>query len=207
MIKFGLTGGIGAGKSMVSALFQQTGYPFFDADAVAKQLLDEETAVREAIIAHFGAELYADGRLNRTELAKRAFSSPENQAILNGIVHPAVENFFEAAFQKLESAGEQAVLVEASLLFEADTAHRYHHILVVTADEAIRLQRALRRGFQSEADIRRRMAMQLPEAEKCRQADDVIYNNGSLADLTESWKELWQKLCEKYQLPSYRTNV
>ncbi len=201
MIRFGLTGGIGSGKSTVAAFFRKSGYPCFDADTVAKELLDADMAVRAAIEAHFGAGLYADGKLDRAKLAGRAFSSPDKQAILNAIVHPAVEKYFQKAFKELEAAGELALMVEASMLFEADTAQRYTHIIVVTADESLRLERAKKRGFQSETDIRRRMAMQMPEKEKCRRAHDIILNNGSLSELESAWESLWGKLCGKYQIP------
>lgn len=201
MIRFGLTGGIGSGKSAIAAFFRKSGYPFFDADTVAKELLDADMAVKSAIEAHFGAGLYTDGRLDRAKLASRAFISPKSQAILNGIVHPAVEKYFQQAFSELEEAGELALMVEASMLFEADTAQRYTHIIVVTADESLRLERAMKRGFQSETDIRRRMAMQMPEKEKCRRAHDIILNNGSLSELESAWTALWEKLCTDYGIP------
>ena len=201
MIRFGLTGGIGSGKSTIVALFQKSGYPFFDADAIAKQLLDKDTEVRAAIQAQFGEDIYSGGKLERAKLASQAFCSQDKQAILNRIVHPATENYFKKVFQELEAAGELALLVEASMLFEADTAQRYTHIIVVTADESVRLQRAMQRGLQSEADIKRRMRMQMPEAEKCRRAHDVVINNGNLRELVSAWETLWEKLCARYQIP------
>jgi dephospho-CoA kinase len=181
-MKIGITGGIGSGKSHVSKIIEDAGYTVFNADDIAKQIMVEDESVRELIISTFGDESYNGKELNRTYIASKAFSSVENVNKLNSIVHPPmVYEINELMEHELEN--NKIVFVEAALIFEAEVDEILDHVLLVTADEELRISRIKERDHLSEAEIRDRMNFQIPENEKENLADFTIKNNATLTDL------------------------
>lgn len=182
MIWFGLTGGIGSGKSTVMDLLEEYGVTTLDADILAKKLLQTDPKLISGICREFGAECYKTGHLQTKILAQRAFKDNTSQQKLNSLVHPAVQDYL---LQKMaELAGKNGImLVEAALLLEAGSQNMYQGVILVTADKDLRLSRALRRNLQSKEQILGRMALQMPEVEKCKLADHIIMNNGSKEEL------------------------
>jgi len=181
-MKIGITGGIGSGKSHVSKIIEEAGYVVLNADDIAKQIMIEDESVRELIISTFGSDSYKGGELNRIYIASKAFSSVENVNKLNSIVHPPmVYTINELMDEELENS--KIVFVEAALVFEAEVDEILDHVLLVTADEEVRIQRIKERDNLSESEIRDRMGFQIPENEKENLADFTIKNNSSLADL------------------------
>lgn len=179
MLKVGLTGGIGAGKSVVRRLFGVLGVPTIDADARAKWLMVHDPGLRAALIAELGAEVYApDGHLDRSWLARRAFADPTVLARLNALVHPAVGSDFAAWLRQQEVASAPYIIKEAAILFEADIARHLDLVITVAAPEEVRIRRVLARDpHRSVADVRAIIAKQLPEAERQRRADVVLWND------------------------------
>lgn len=181
-MKIGITGGIGSGKSHVSKIIEEAGYTVLNADDIAKQIMVEDESVRELIISTFGDDSYLDEKLNRSHIASKAFSSVENLLKLNSIVHPPM--VFEInELMNAELKNSKIVFVEAALIFEAEVDEILEHVLLVTADETTRISRIIERDNLSEAEIRDRMKLQIPENEKENLADFTIKNNSSLADL------------------------
>lgn len=142
MMKVGITGGIGSGKSTVCRLFARLGVAVYDSDAGAKRLMTEDAELRRRITDRFGAEAYADGTLNRTYLAGRVFSEAQALADLNAIVHPAVWADFAAWAEQQEG---DYVILESALLFDAGFDACVDRTVAVLAPEALRIERTCRR--------------------------------------------------------------
>lgn len=174
MLKVGLTGGMGSGKTTVSRIFQALGVPVYNADDAAKKLMNEDKLVRAAIIKAFGKESYEGTTLNRSFIISRVLHDEKKLSVLNGIVHPAVISDAEKwlAFQ----SGVYAVK-EAAILFEAGADKFLDYIIGVTAPENIRIRRIRERDHRSEKEIREWMARQMDEKDKMSRCDFVIYND------------------------------
>jgi len=182
MIVVVVTGGIGAGKSLASERFRARGATAIDLDDLARPLLEPGTPTFDRIVAGFGASILdSHGRIDRAELARRAFSSAEATAKLNAIVHPALTIATKGLLEELSSRTEspQLVVVEVPLLVEApEFAKLADVVLAVSADPELRLSRSVAWG-REEADARARMARQASDAEREALADRVIVNEGT----------------------------
>jgi dephospho-CoA kinase len=179
MLRIGITGGIGSGKSIVSRLFHALGVPIYDADSRARWVMENDVELRQQLTAVFGPDTYDQaGRLNRPLLAGTVFRNPEQLAQLNALVHPHVGTDFERWARNQQQAGHRYVLKEAALLFEAGSYKQLDRIITVFAPLAVREARVLRRDpHRSPADIRAIMAKQLSEEEKMQRADYVLTND------------------------------
>lgn len=174
MLKIGITGGIGSGKSTVANIFKVLGVPVFDADSVAKQVMENDLQLREQLITQFGVTTFQDGKLNRSYLASVVFKDPYQLAILNAMVHPIT---LKAAddWMKLQSASY--AIKEAALIFEAGAGAGLDLIIGVTAPTAIRVQRVMQRDGISREAVLERMDKQIDESIKMRLCDFVIQND------------------------------
>lgn len=179
MLKIGITGGIGSGKSIISRLFHALGVPIYDADSRARWLMENDASLRQQLCATFGPDTYdSAGRLNRTVLASTVFRNPALLAQLNSLVHPRVGNDFEYWATERQQAGCPYVLKEAALLFEAGSYKQLDRIITVFAPLDVRQGRVLLRDpHRSAADVQAIMTKQLDENKKIQQADYVITNN------------------------------
>lgn len=178
MIKVGITGGIGSGKTTVCRIFQSLRVPVYFADDRAKAIMAEDEDLKAALVDHFGADVYQqDGSLNRIWLAGQVFGDPQKLEQLNAIVHPAVGRDAENWQAQHEDA--PYTLKEAALLFEAGSYRRLDKIIVVTAPEELRIQRVMERDKIDEGSVRQRMDRQWPQEKKVALADYVIENDGS----------------------------
>ena len=178
MICVAITGGIGSGKSYVSAMLEERGIPVYNADTESKRLTLSNAEIRNKLIALLGEEIYANGELNKPMLASYLFASTENAVRINGIIHPVVKEDFKRWLtnhtEKEITAFESAILYEAGFEDSVDT------VLVVFAPRELRLERAMKRDKATREQIEARMDAQIGEEEKCRRADFVVYNDGSL---------------------------
>lgn len=182
MIKVGITGGIGSGKTTVCRMFETLGVPVYYADDRAKYLMQHEHFLIDSIKKHFGEQVYSNGQLNRALLASMVFNQPDKLKTLNSLVHPAVFKDTEEWMQKLPKATPYC-LKEAALLVETGSYKNLDALIVVTAPEQTRIERVVKRDSVQPQDVTARVQHQLPEAEKVKLADYVIENNGTLADL------------------------
>jgi dephospho-CoA kinase len=175
-MRIGITGGIGAGKSLIVKIFNTLGIPSYDADAAAKYLMANDLGLKKQLIQSFGEQVFQDGALNRSYLATQVFNNPQKLNLLNSYVHPAVGKDFEQWCAKNTQA--PYVLKEAALLFESGSYKMLDKIIVVTAPEALRIQRVLHRDqHRTEEQVRAIMQNQLPEEEKIKKADFLIVND------------------------------
>src|ERR1700754_3804075 len=189
MLRIGLTGGIGAGKSTVSAAFNECGGIIVDGDVIAREVVEPGTDGLVQLVEAFGEDiLLPDGALNRPALAAKAFVDDEQRAKLNGIVHPLVGKRRE---EIIASVAEDAVVVEdIPLLVETGMAPLFPLVVVVSADEETRITRLIKRGMD-EADARARIKAQAPEDQRRAIADVLLDNSGSAGELVEKTRDLW----------------
>ena len=175
MLKIGITGSIGAGKSTVAGIFKVLGVPVFDADATAKNILNTDPVLRDQVAAAFGSETYKNGLLDRKYLATLVFNNPEQLAKLNALVHPAT---IAAAEQWASRFTDRPYIVkEAALLFEAGTNVGLDYIIGVTAPQELRIARVMARDQVSHEEVLGRMQHQLDDTEKMKRCNFVINNN------------------------------
>jgi dephospho-CoA kinase len=193
MLRIGLTGGIGAGKSTVSRAFAACGGIVVDGDVISREVVAPGTEGLAALVEHFGdGILLADGALNRPALAAIAFSDEGNRLRLNGIVHPLVarrrSELIDAAVQSVESP---VIVEDIPLLVESHMAPMFPLVVVVHADAGVRLRRLVEyRGFTTD-DAKARIAAQATEEQRRQVADVWLDNSGSEGELTERARDLW----------------
>jgi dephospho-CoA kinase len=200
MLKVGLTGGIGAGKSEVSRLLVKCGAVLIDADRIAREVVAPGTAGLAAVVEAFGEDVLApDGGLDRPKLGSIVFADPEKLAVLNSIVHPLVG----ARSRELESAAPQDAVVvhDVPLLAENGLAPLYDVVIVVDADPATQLDRLVRLRGMTEQDARARMAAQATREKRLETADIVIDNDGPLEQLERYVRDIWADLVRRARLP------
>lgn len=177
----GLTGGIASGKSTVARRLRELGVPVVDADAIAREVVEPGTPALEEIVASFGAVvLDPDGRLDRKALAARVFGDDAARKTLEAIVHPRVAERTRERFAQLEAAGERLAVYDVPLLVEKGLHAVFRPVVVVALSEEEQIRRAIARDGATEAEVRARIAAQLPLAEKVAVADHVIDNAGSV---------------------------
>ncbi|MFF0301945.1 dephospho-CoA kinase [Streptomyces sp. NPDC004562] len=196
MLKVGLTGGIGAGKSEVSRLLVEYGAVLIDADRIAREVVAPGTPGLAAVVEAFGEDvLAADGSLDRPKLGSIVFADPERLAVLNSIVHPLVG----ARSRELEeAAADDAVVVhDVPLLTENGLAQLYDLVIVVDAGTATQLDRLIRLRGMTEEDARARMAAQATREQRRAIADIVIDNDVPLEELRRRVKDVWEELVRR----------
>jgi dephospho-CoA kinase len=176
MLKVGLTGGIGSGKSLVAEMFKLLGVPVLHADDTARYLMENNEELKSAIGQLFGKEVYENGRLNRPFLASVVFNDKAKLEQLNALVHPAT-----IAYGREWAAKQNALytIKEAAIFFESGSYKDMDKMIGVYAPAELRLYRAMQRDHATEAVIRARMDKQMNEEEKMNRCDYVIYNDGS----------------------------
>ena len=177
MLKIGITGSIGAGKSTVAGIFKVLGIPVFDADATAKNILNTDSVLREQIAATFGSETYKNGLLDKKYLATLVFNNPDQLAKLNALVHPATIEAANIWAKHCEEQGSPYILKEAALLFEAGTNIGLDFIIGVTAPVEMRIARVMERDHVTREEVLKRMKHQLDDTEKMNRCNFVIDNN------------------------------
>ncbi|MFI6643664.1 dephospho-CoA kinase [Streptomyces sp. NPDC050504] len=193
MLRVGLTGGIGAGKSEVSRLLASYGAVLIDADKIAREVVEPGTPGLAAVVAAFGEDvLTPEGTLDRPRLGSIVFADPERLAVLNGIVHPLVR---DRSAELEAAAGEGSVVVQdVPLLTENGLAPLYDLVLVVDASPETQLDRLVRlRGMEPD-EARARMAAQADRAQRLAVADLVIDNDGPLEALEPQVRKVWEEL-------------
>ena len=202
---FGLTGGIGSGKSAVAQRLRTLGVPVINADELARVAVERGSAGLTQITEYFGPEvLTSTGELNRAELAKIVFKDPEARSMLDSIVHPIVRKLAAERFHEVSERGEPLACYEVPLLYEGGLERIYHPVVVVSAPLALREQRiAQRDGFDS-TQIAARIAAQMPLEEKVRRADYVLENSGTVEELAEGTDKMLAALCDALAVPSAR---
>jgi dephospho-CoA kinase len=174
MKKIGLTGGIGAGKSIVARVFATMGFPVFYSDIAGKELLSQNESVKKKVIEIFGTSVYNNGELNRTYLAEKIFSDISLKQELNNIVHPAVRDYFSDWASKQNSP---IVFNEAAILFETGSYKHFDFNILISAPKSIRFERVMKRDNLTKSDVEARMKAQWSDEKKRHLANFEIVND------------------------------
>jgi dephospho-CoA kinase len=174
MLRIGITGGIGSGKSTVSKIFEVLGVPVYYADDASKRLMNEDEELKEKLRSVFGEGVYVDGKLNRQYLSSIVFNDPLKLALLNSIVHPATIK--DAEDWMLQQTAPYAIK-EAALIFESGSQEYLDKVIGVYAPAAVRIHRVMQRDNVTKEEVLGRMSKQIDEDIKMRLCDYVIKND------------------------------
>jgi dephospho-CoA kinase len=174
MLKIGITGGIGSGKTTVAKVFETLGIPVYYADDEAKRIMNEDEGLKKKIVASFGKESYESGKLNRAYLASVVFNDSYKLDLLNSIVHPAT---IKDAEQWMQNKNTPYTLKEAALLFESGAAENLDYVIGVTAPQPLRIKRVMERDALTREEVLKRINRQIEEDIKMKLCDFVIVND------------------------------
>lgn len=174
MLRIGLTGGIGSGKSTVAKIFEVLGIPVYYADDAAKQIMNTDEELKLKIIKHFGAESYINNELNRAYISKKVFDNKENIEVLNSIVHPATIRDAENWMKNQKTA---YAIKEAALIFESGSEKYLDYVIGVSAPESLRIARTMQRDNIFANEVKSRIGNQMNEEKKMRLCNFVIVND------------------------------
>ena len=174
MLRIGITGGIGSGKSTVAKIFETLGIPVYYADDASKRLMNENEELKKAIQKNFGSATYTDGLLNRKLLSSLVFNNPEKLTLLNSIVHPAI---IKDAADWMQQQKAPYAIKEAALIFESGSQAQLDKVIGVYAPAAIRINRVMQRDNATREEVISRMNKQINEEIKMRLCDYVVVND------------------------------
>jgi len=183
-LKIAVTGGIGSGKSLFCKFLEDRGFVVIKADQLAKELMKSDPLVKREITETFGSEVYSNGELNTSLLAKKIFSDSENVKKINSIVHPAVVRQIEKDIA-IKFDSEKAVFVEAALIIEAKMEEMFDNIVLITADEKVKIERIIQRDNLTREEILDRIKNQIPDEIKKKKAHFIFLNNGEGSELEQ----------------------
>ncbi len=177
MIKVGITGGIGSGKTYVCKLLELMNFSVFYSDAEAKKIQDTNAYVRSKLIELFGEQAFTENGLNRKYIAEIIFNNPTAKKQLEEIIHPKVAEAFATWCQEKENTDERIVFIESAILYESGFDKIVDKVIMVYADEDVRIERSMQRDGADRAAIEERIKNQSSDKDKRLKADFVIHNN------------------------------
>ena len=192
MLKVGITGGIGSGKSTITSLFHDLGVPIYNSDERAKWLLSNDVDLMDQIKILFGQESYSNNKLNRAHIANIVFQDNDMLKQLNAIVHPLVKIDFENWL--LLQKKEPLVIKEAAILIESGTYKELDVLIVVLADKKTRIKRVINRDNVSKEEVEKRMETQISDIERLKFANFSVDNNTDQSNLKMQVGELYKQL-------------
>ena len=174
MLKIGLTGGLGSGKSTIAKIFEVLGIPVYYADIEARRIMNSDAQLKSEIVKHFGEQAYVDDQLNRPYLASIVFDNKENLSLLNSLVHPAT---IRDSKEWINRQTTPYAIKEAALIFETGSQEYLDYVIGVSAPAHLRIQRAMQRDCLTRGQVQQRMSKQIEEVIKMHLCDFVIYND------------------------------
>lgn len=199
MLKVGLTGSIGCGKSSLSNILKKYDIPIIDADIKGREIYENKELLRD-IEKNFGSSVInKDGTLNRKNLGKIVFNDDYKLEKLNSLTHPVIQNMIKDDLNKYEKFGKKIAVVDAALLIEAGFMNMLDTLVVVTCYEEVQLQRVVLRDNCSEEDAMGRIKSQMPQDEKVKYAEFVVDNSGTIEHLEKEAEKLIKSLEAKIE--------
>ena len=196
MLKVGLTGGIGSGKSEVSKFFHKWGSFIFDADKEAKNIIDKNETAQQEIIKEFGSDVInIDNKIDKQKLARVAFQDEFHQLNLNSIIHPYVFKKIDETFDKIKLDNKHKIfVVDAALIYESGADTHMDYVIVVTSLLRYRTERVMSRQNITRDDFMKRVSLQWSDGDKEHLADFIIQNNSDLKNLEKESKNIFKSL-------------
>jgi dephospho-CoA kinase len=196
MLKIGLTGGIGSGKSSVSNILKSWNAHIFDADLVAKKILNHNESAQNEVITEFGTDVIGSkGIIDKKKLSRIVFHDEDHQIKLNAIIHPYVFSEIDEEFETiLKKDKNELFVVDAALIYESGADTHMDYVVVVTSHLGLKIERVLAKGELTREEFLKRADLQWPDEEKIQLADFVIQNNGSNEDLLRETKKTYDLL-------------
>lgn len=194
MFLIGLTGGIGSGKSTVASRLKTLGARIVDADKIAREIVEPGEPALAELAEAFDGVLNADGALNRAELARQAFATPEATEKLNSITHPRIRERTLERIAEARTDGVPVLVYDMPLLIENGEYKKMDHVLVVDAADEIRIDRLVNSRGLDEEDARRRIAAQISREERLAAADSVVDNSGTRDQLLQQVDTFWEQV-------------
>jgi dephospho-CoA kinase len=196
MLKIGLTGGIGSGKSSVSNILKSWNAHIFDADLVAKKILNYNESAQNEVITEFGTDVIGSkGIIDKKKLSRIVFHDEDHQIKLNAIIHPYVFSEIDEEFETiLKKDKNELFVVDAALIYESGADTHMDYVVVVTSHLGLKIERVLAKGELTREEFLKRADLQWPDEEKIQLADFVIQNNGSNEDLLRETKKTYDLL-------------
>jgi dephospho-CoA kinase len=196
MLKIGLTGGIGSGKSSVSNILKSWNAHIFDADLVAKKILNHNESAQNEVITEFGTDVIGSkGIIDKKKLSRIVFHDEDHQIKLNAIIHPYVFSEIDEEFETiLKKDKNELFVVDAALIYESGADTHMDYVVVVTSHLGLKIERVLAKGELTREEFLKRADLQWPDEEKIQLADFVIQNNGSHEDLLRETKKTYNLL-------------
>jgi len=194
----GLTGGIGSGKSEVARMFRELGAYVIDADELARRVVEPDKPAWRKIKDFFGEEVFnPDLSLNRKKLAEQVFGNEQARKKLEEITHPRIGEEILKELEKAKKKKAELVIIDAALLLESSLKDWVKPIILITAEEEIRIKRVCARDHCEEQEVRARIRNQAPDSERAKKADFIIKNEQGLKELREQVLKLYQELIQK----------
>ena len=196
MLKVGITGGIGSGKSIVSNFFSNWGAYIFDADKQAKNILLKNETAQSEIISEFGSDVInANNKIDKKKLSRVAFQDEDNQLKLNTIIHPYVFQEIDKQFEKILNTGKHDIFViDAALIYESGADTHMDYVILICSKIGLRTERVLERGKIDRDQFLQRVNLQWSDKDKIQLADFVIYNNDTKKKLEQQAKTVFNNL-------------
>ena len=196
MLKIGLTGGIGSGKSEVSKFFNSWGAFIFDADKEAKNIINNNKLAQQEIIKEFGSDVInADNIIDKQKLARIAFQDEFHQLRLNSIIHPFVFKKIDKTFDKIKLDNSyKSFIVDAALIYESGADTHMDYVIVVTSLLRFRTERILSKGNINRSDFMKRVALQWSDEDREHMADFIIQNNSDIKNLEKESKKVFDSI-------------
>ena len=196
MLKIGLTGGMGSGKSEVSKFFHSWGAYIFDADSEAKDIINNNIEAQKEIIKEFGTDVIdPDQNIDKQKLARIAFQDEFHQLALNSIIHPYVFKRIDSTFRDIEQKNKHnCFVVDAALVYESGADTHMDYVIVITSLIRYRTERVMSRNNITREDFLKRVSLQWPDEDKKHMADYVIQNNSDLKNLEKESKKIFESI-------------
>jgi dephospho-CoA kinase len=196
MLKVGITGSFGVGKSTVASMLSRCGASVIDVDGIVHELFESDRRVKQAVEKVFGSGVMTAKGVDRKALGKIVFDDPDALKVLQSITHPAVSREIKRRLKTFQQQGVGVVIIDAAILIEAGWVSLVDKVVVVKAKKDVQIRRVMARTGLTRADVQKRLRQQMPFKEKCKYADFLVDNSGPKSDTDIQIRKIWKKVSQ-----------
>ncbi len=197
MLKVGITGSFGAGKSTVALMLSRLGAAVIDVDVIVHEILESDQSIQRSISKAFGSGVMNVKGVDGKALGKIVFDDPDALEVLHGIIHPAIAREIGRRLKTFQQQGVGVVIIDAAILIEAGWLSLVDKLIVVKAKKDVQIRRVMARTGLTRADVQKRLSQQMPLKEKCKYADFLVGNSGPKSDTDIQVRKIWEKVSQK----------